>query len=114
MSQIVRTARGQSMVSTRRRVVAGYSEGRQAYDRRRRRFKLDPDTRFFRRLVECDPCGNPHCPQTNRQIAADHIVPASDGGDNIWTNYGSLCRVCNAAKGNRSLLDWLLNGYRAA
>ena len=101
--------RTQRVVPTRRRVVAGYSAGRTAYDRRRRKFSLDPMTRSFRKVVQCDPCSNPGCSGENTQIAADHIVPASDGGDNIWSNYGSLCRSCNARKGNHSLLIFLLD-----
>lgn len=107
---IARTARGQTELVTRRRVTRGYSSGRKAYDARRRRFSVDPETRQFRSLLQSDPCGNPYCDGSNRQVAADHIVPASDGGDNIWSNYGALCRSCNASKGNDSLLTFLLRG----
>lgn len=104
---ITRTRRSQFELSTGRRVTKGYSRGRRAYDRRRRRFRLDSLTRSWRSLCQRDVCGNPYCDGSNRQIAADHIVPASDGGDNIWSNYGAMCRSCNAAKGETSLLIFL-------
>lgn len=92
---------------TKLRTVRGYSAGRQAYDRRRRRSPLDRLGRQFKEIVQCDPCalcgrGGP--------VDADHIVPLEQGGLNRWDNLGGVCHACNASKGNRKLLLVMLDG----
>lgn len=42
-------------------------------------------------------------------MAADHIDGLGAGGDNIWENLTAACRPCNASKGNRKLLRWMLD-----
>jgi 5-methylcytosine-specific restriction endonuclease McrA len=35
-------------------------------------------------------------------LTVDHIIPASRGGGNDWSNLVSCCTLCNAKKGNRT------------
>jgi 5-methylcytosine-specific restriction endonuclease McrA len=42
-----------------------------------------------------------HAPPVAR-LSRDHVVPASRGGRDSWTNSVTACRSCNTRKGNRS------------
>jgi hypothetical protein len=64
-----------------------------------------PETMEYLAIVMQDPCVYCGGPANTR----DHIVPISDGGPNRWDNYAPACRGCNSAKGNKSLLDFLLD-----
>jgi 5-methylcytosine-specific restriction endonuclease McrA len=35
-------------------------------------------------------------------LTVDHVIPASRGGGNDWSNLVSCCTLCNAKKGNRT------------
>ena len=37
-----------------------------------------------------------------RDLSRDHIIPASRGGRNLWTNVVTSCRSCNTHKANRT------------
>lgn len=50
---------------------------------------------FRRDDFQCVRCGA----ETN--LCADHIIPESKGGKTILENLQTLCRTCNAKKGNR-------------
>lgn len=56
------------------------------------------------RILKRDPCGL--CGALPGEVqAVDHIVPRSRGGASNWENYSALCRACNSAKNNLSLLE---------
>jgi hypothetical protein len=57
-----------------------------------------------RRWYGADPCV--YCGQ--RATTDEHIVPRSRGGRDVWENRAACCRQCNAARGNRPLLVWLI------
>lgn len=87
------------------RLNRGYSESRQGYDKRRRRFPLDELGKLYKQIVQSDPCSG--CGRVGSDTAADHIVPLGSGGMNVWENLTGLCRPCNASKKNKPLLLWL-------
>lgn len=41
-----------------------------------------------------------HC-GTTENLSLDHIIPWSKGGPDTYENFQTLCRSCNARKGNR-------------
>lgn len=43
----------------------------------------------------CRSCGE------HRDLTVDHVVPVSKGGEDVMSNYQTLCRRCNSRKGNR-------------
>ena len=96
--------------TSRRFDARGYSAGRQAYDRRRRRQPLDAEGRLWRALVQRDPCSYCLAPPLSD---ADHIVPLSsaEGGVNlnVWDNLGGVCPRCNRSKGNKPMLIFMLD-----
>lgn len=55
-------------------------------------------------FVRRDPCS--YC--AGRSTEADHIEPIAAGGRGVWENLTGACRSCNAAKGDRPLLTYLL------
>lgn len=54
---------------------------------------------FARDQYHCLYCGG-RFPISN--LSRDHIVPASRGGSDVWTNAATACKRCNSAKGNRT------------
>jgi len=46
----------------------------------------------------------------NGSLTWDHIEPLSRGGEHLIENLVIACRSCNARKGNRFLLEWVLDG----
>ena len=67
---------------------------------------------FLRDEFTCQACGarptfvNAHgleLPDLN-QLACDHIIPVARGGETVLGNLQTLCRKCNAEKGDK--LDW--------
>ena len=44
------------------------------------------------------------------EVTRDHITPRAGGGDSSPDNLAPSCRLCNRAKGDRSLLHWLAVG----
>jgi len=50
----------------------------------------------------CFYCG------TNSQIEADHIIPISRGGQHSIGNLIPACRSCNAEKGKKYLIEYLM------
>lgn len=62
------------------------------------------------RLVEkhgrkCFYCGTKF--SSFKEVELEHIVPKSRGGENKIANYAIACLICNDAKNNRSLDDFL-------
>ena len=53
---------------------------------------------LFHRDRVCLYCGGKF---SYSQLTADHILPASRGGDRSWTNLATACRDCNAFKADR-------------
>lgn len=37
-----------------------------------------------------------------RELSREHVLPASRGGRDAWTNLVTACRACNSRKGNRT------------
>jgi 5-methylcytosine-specific restriction endonuclease McrA len=99
--QTRRTIAGSERINQR-----GYSAGRRAYDRRRRRFPLDGDGKAYKQIVQADPCAYCGTPPAE-DMAADHIVGMNDDGENVWDNLTAACRPCNASKRDQPLLLWL-------
>lgn len=73
---------------------------------RRRGAEPDRLAREYVRILRGDPCC--YCGNHVERIEIDHITPVSDGGDGAWDNLTPSCRSCNAAKGSRTLLSFLL------
>lgn len=61
---------------------------------------------FRRDQYMCAYCGK----VTPRSLTRDHIIPQSRGGKDHWLNVCACCRICNLAKGSRTLeeLGWEL------
>ena len=100
--------RARPSVTVRTVGLRGYSEGRRAYDARRRKRARTPEFREAEQIVRGDLCGCCLAHPADAQIAADHIVPLNQGGEDSPSNLAGLCRPCNAAKGSRPLLHHLL------
>lgn len=73
-----------------------------------RRRGAEPDTaaREYVQIIRHDPCS--YCGTRPTRVEVDHIVPVSAGGTGAWDNLTPACRPCNAAKGSRTLLSFLL------
>lgn len=55
--------------------------------------------RVFRRdKLRCVACGASPATGTTRELHVDHIVPASQGGDNAMENLRTLCCDCNQGR----------------
>ena len=44
-----------------------------------------------------------YCGQRTSRLTIDHIVPRSQGGEQIWSNLVAACPTCNHRKGGRTL-----------
>jgi 5-methylcytosine-specific restriction endonuclease McrA len=47
-------------------------------------------------------CANPDCTQVvgpANPLQGDHIIPITEGGQTVESNYQALCRICNISKG---------------
>jgi 5-methylcytosine-specific restriction endonuclease McrA len=64
----------------------------------------------YAEMVRADPCC--YCGGAGGQ--ADHIEPLADGGPHHPDNLTGACIRCNSAKGDRSLLAFLLYRAKAA
>lgn len=58
-----------------------------------------------RRVAKMVIASHPFCVDcgTTEDLCADHIVPASEGGANVFSNYVVRCRSCNTARRNKEL-----------
>lgn len=54
------------------------------------------DLVFARDLYRCLACGS------EDDLTVDHIIPTQDGGTDAFNNMQTLCRGCNARKGDRT------------
>ena len=48
----------------------------------------------------CAYCGEVF--PNHKNLSRDHIYPVSKGGQDVWTNVVTACRVCNGRKANRT------------
>jgi 5-methylcytosine-specific restriction endonuclease McrA len=71
------------------------------FDKTRKEAPLTNNALFKRDQNVCLYCGKlfKKC-----DLSRDHVLPASRGGQDLWSNVVTACRRCNARKGN-SLLD---------
>jgi len=62
-----------------------------------------------KRLSKLAIAAHPHCTDCHatEDLVGDHIIPRSQGGLNVLSNYEVRCRSCNTARRNRegSFLD---------
>jgi len=56
----------------------------------------------------CAYCGNPVGPGTSRKATVDHVIPTSQNGKTNAANEVLACNSCNQKKGDRSLLQFML------
>lgn len=88
------------------------AHSRRRSENRERRVKPDPtrgnrrDEWRYRRIMLLDPCA--YCGQPAAEI--DHIEPRAKKGSNGWENSAGICRSCNMAKLDDSLLAHMLRG----
>lgn len=55
----------------------------------------------------CLRCG------ASSRLTVDHVIPLSRGGTNDSANLQTLCRKCNASKGNRTCDDYRAEGVES-
>ena len=58
---------------------------------------------FARDGYLCLYCGESF---TAQSLTRDHVIPASRGGENTWSNVASACRACNHRKNDRTPAEW--------
>ena len=61
-------------------------------------------TMDYYKALRADPCA--YCGRPGGEI--DHIHARSNGGEDGWENYSGICKTCNARKGRRSVLNFML------
>lgn len=66
----------------------------------------DKEGRKYVQILLKDPCS--YCGARVERPEIDHIVSVADGGRGNWENLTAACRNCNAAKGGKSLLGFLI------
>lgn len=49
-----------------------------------------------------------YCHNTNRTLEQEHVVPLVRGGDHTLENIIPACRTCNASKGDKTALEFIL------
>lgn len=69
------------------------------------------DTATIKEIFKLDNYICQYCNQRGGELTNDHIIPLSQGGENIKDNLVTACRTCNISKGKKSLLEFLL--YRS-
>ena len=70
---------------------------------------IDPVEVFQRDGYICQDCGKSCYQGAGRLVdrpEIDHIIPISRGGTHTWANVQTLCRSCNARKGNK-MPEWV-------
>ena len=72
------------------------------YDRKRGKTRARGYDSEHKRLAKLAIARSPVCVDcgTSEDLTADHIVPRSQGGLNVLTNYVVRCRSCNTARRN--------------
>lgn len=64
------------------------------------------------RLLLSKPCF--YCQKYNARMTMDHVVPISKGGRHSIGNLISACNSCNASKGNKLMIEYLIYRKRVA
>lgn len=82
--------------------VADYNRAKRM---KRRGAYSDKDARVYMQILINDPCA--FC-GSKKELVIDHIHPISKGGKGDFMNLTAACRSCNAAKSNKSLLNFLI------
>lgn len=49
---------------------------------------------------ECIYCGS------TENLTFDHLIPTSEGGEDIISNQVAACQSCNSSKGSRDVIEW--------
>lgn len=58
----------------------------------------------------CPVCGRRYGSGKRREMQIDHLVPCAEGGDeDRRNNLVPLCGQCNASKGKREVVSWLID-----
>jgi 5-methylcytosine-specific restriction endonuclease McrA len=66
-------------------------------------------TRIWRCEHKFDPCY--YCGEYKEgEMSDDHIIPIIDGGTDHWYNLERACHPCNQAKGEKSLVEFIIGG----
>lgn len=61
---------------------------------------------FARDSYRCQYCGRHRSALRHREfLTRDHVVPLSDGGENLWQNVVTACSTCNNRKAALSLRE---------
>jgi len=96
-AEVLENSRGE--IHSARQVFQIPSVIRLAYFIRRpyRERKLTKVEVFIRDQYTCQYCGT----QT-RELTLDHVIPRQRGGEHVWKNVVSACKVCNRRKGGRT------------
>jgi 5-methylcytosine-specific restriction endonuclease McrA len=73
------------------------------YERKRGKTRVRGYDAEHKRLSKLAIAAHPFCVDcgTTEDLVGDHIVPRSQGGQNILSNYAVRCRSCNTARRNR-------------
>jgi len=87
----------------RRRIAREYARRRRAAIMGNPMEPVDEQAIFERDGFRCVYCG------ATSQLELDHVVPLSRGGAHCADNLVVACRSCNASKGNKPLIVWLLD-----
>jgi len=61
-----------------------------------RRVPLSRANIYKRDGFHCVYCGS------SRHLTVDHVIPKSQGGEDVWENLVTACQRCNIKKGNRT------------
>ena len=69
---------------------------------KRRYLLTEPIPKGFQKEPCCQACNS------IENLEIEHILPVSRGGDNSLGNLTTLCRFCNASKGNRTPIEWIM------
>jgi len=65
--------------------------------RPRPRLRLSRREVFARDRYTCQYCG-----RETRELTLDHVIPRHKGGEHVWENLVSACKVCNHRKAGRT------------